>query len=57
VVEVIDRRVPAMTYVGHGIRASIAPLTTSATDPGHQAPLPEARTPAQRLRAPYAEEH
>jgi gamma-glutamylcyclotransferase (GGCT)/AIG2-like uncharacterized protein YtfP len=57
VVEVADRRVSAMTYVGYGIRTSIAPLTPSATDPSHQASLPEAKTPAQRLRAPYAEEH
>jgi gamma-glutamylcyclotransferase (GGCT)/AIG2-like uncharacterized protein YtfP len=56
VVEVADRRVPAMAYVGHGIRASIAPLTTSATNPSCQAARSEARIPAQRLRAPCAEE-
>jgi gamma-glutamylcyclotransferase (GGCT)/AIG2-like uncharacterized protein YtfP len=56
-VEVVDRRVPAMAYVGHGILASIAPWTPSATAPSRQAPLPEARTPDQRFRAPCAEEH
>jgi gamma-glutamylcyclotransferase (GGCT)/AIG2-like uncharacterized protein YtfP len=56
-VEVADRRLPAMTYVGHGIRSSIAALTTPAATPSHQTPLSEARTSAQRLRAPVVEEH
>jgi gamma-glutamylcyclotransferase (GGCT)/AIG2-like uncharacterized protein YtfP len=57
VVEAADRQVPAMTYVGHGIRASIAALTAPSANPSHQAPLSDARTPTQRLRAPFAEEH
>jgi len=57
IVEVADRRVPAMTYVGYGILASVAPLATPAVDPSCWTPLPEARTLAQRLRAPCAEEH
>jgi gamma-glutamylcyclotransferase (GGCT)/AIG2-like uncharacterized protein YtfP len=56
-VEVADRRLPAMTYVGHGIRSSIAALATPAATPSHQTPLSEARTSAQRLRAPVVEEH
>ena len=57
VVEVADRRVPAMTYVGHGIRASIAPLARPWTEPSRRTVHSEARTLAQRLRAPFAEEH
>jgi gamma-glutamylcyclotransferase (GGCT)/AIG2-like uncharacterized protein YtfP len=57
VVEVADRRVPAMTYVGHDIRASIAPPATPSTDLSRRALRSEARTLARRLRAPFAEEH
>jgi gamma-glutamylcyclotransferase (GGCT)/AIG2-like uncharacterized protein YtfP len=57
VVEVADRPVPAMTYVGHGICASVASLATQWTDPSHWECLSEARTPARRLRAPFADEH
>jgi gamma-glutamylcyclotransferase (GGCT)/AIG2-like uncharacterized protein YtfP len=56
-VEVGDRRVSAMTYVGHGIRVSVAPLAARWTDPSHQECLSEARTPARRPRAPYTDEH
>jgi gamma-glutamylcyclotransferase (GGCT)/AIG2-like uncharacterized protein YtfP len=57
VVEVADRRVSAMTYVGHGIRASVAPLSTQWLDPSHWELLSQARTLARRRRAPFAEEH
>jgi gamma-glutamylcyclotransferase (GGCT)/AIG2-like uncharacterized protein YtfP len=36
VVEVADRRVAAMTYVGHSIRASVAPMVARWTDPSRQ---------------------
>jgi gamma-glutamylcyclotransferase (GGCT)/AIG2-like uncharacterized protein YtfP len=57
VVEVSDRRVPAMTYVGHGIRASVAPLSTRWPAPSPWALLSQVRTLARRRRAPFAEEH
>jgi len=57
VVEVADRRVNAMTYVGHGICIAVAPLARSWTEPSRRAVYSEARTLAQRLRAPFAEEH
>jgi|SoiMethySBSTD1v2_1073268.scaffolds.fasta_scaffold62474_4 gamma-glutamylcyclotransferase (GGCT)/AIG2-like uncharacterized protein YtfP len=56
VVEVADRRVPAMTYVGHRIRASVALLATPWADPSRRAVISEAKTLARRLRAPFAEE-
>jgi gamma-glutamylcyclotransferase (GGCT)/AIG2-like uncharacterized protein YtfP len=49
VVEVVDRRVAAVTYVGHAIRASVAP--------GQPEGLYDATTSARRLRAPCADEH
>ena len=48
-VQVVDRRVAAVTYVGHAIRALVAPSQPEG--------LCEARTPARRLRAPFADEH
>jgi gamma-glutamylcyclotransferase (GGCT)/AIG2-like uncharacterized protein YtfP len=57
VVEVADRRVAAMTYVGHGIRASVAPMPARWTDSRHQAFGSEARTPARHLHAAFADEH
>jgi len=48
-VEVVDRRVAAVTYIGHAIRALVAPSQPES--------LYEARTPARRLRAPLADEH
>jgi gamma-glutamylcyclotransferase (GGCT)/AIG2-like uncharacterized protein YtfP len=57
VVEVADRRVAAVTYVGHAIRASVAPMPTRWTDSSQQQDLAETRTPSRRLRAPFADEH
>jgi gamma-glutamylcyclotransferase (GGCT)/AIG2-like uncharacterized protein YtfP len=56
-VEVADRRVSAMTYIGHGIRASVAQVAADGTDPGHRECLSEARTSARRLRAPFTDEY
>jgi gamma-glutamylcyclotransferase (GGCT)/AIG2-like uncharacterized protein YtfP len=56
VVEVADRRVAAVTYVGHGIRVSVAPMPARWTDPSPLEGLSEARTPARCLRAPCADE-
>jgi gamma-glutamylcyclotransferase (GGCT)/AIG2-like uncharacterized protein YtfP len=55
-VEVADRRVTAMTYVGHGIRASVAQMAARWTDSSHREVVSEARTPARRLRAPFVDE-
>jgi hypothetical protein len=49
VVEVVDQRVGAVTYVGHTIRASAAPSQPEG--------LCAARTPAPRPRVPCADEH
>jgi gamma-glutamylcyclotransferase (GGCT)/AIG2-like uncharacterized protein YtfP len=57
VVEVADRRVAAMTYVGHGIRASVAPMPSRWTDSSQQTFRSEARTPARRLLTASADEH
>jgi hypothetical protein len=57
VVEVADRRVAAMTYVGHSIRASVAPTAARRTDPSHRERRAEVRRPARRLRLPFADEH
>ena len=46
VVEVADRRVAAVTYVGHAIRALVAPMPARWTDPSQPEGLSEARTPA-----------
>jgi gamma-glutamylcyclotransferase (GGCT)/AIG2-like uncharacterized protein YtfP len=57
VVEVADRRVAAMAYVGHAIRASVAPRPRQRTDPSQSDPPAETRPPSRRLRAPFADEH
>jgi gamma-glutamylcyclotransferase (GGCT)/AIG2-like uncharacterized protein YtfP len=57
VVEVADRRVAAMTYVGHSIRASVAPLSGRWTDPSQPEVLSDTRAPVRRQRAPFADEH
>jgi hypothetical protein len=49
VVEVVDRRVAAMTYVGHAICASVAPSQLES--------LWAVTTTARRPRAPCADEH
>ena len=49
VVEVVGRRVAAVTYVGRAIRASVAPNQPEG--------LCQARTPARCLPAPFADEH
>jgi hypothetical protein len=49
--------VTAMTYVGHGIRASVAQMTARWSDSSHREVVSEARTPAQRLRAPFVDEY
>ena len=49
VVEVADRRVAAVTYVGHAIRAWLTSCQPES--------LCEVRTPARRLRAHFADEH
>jgi gamma-glutamylcyclotransferase (GGCT)/AIG2-like uncharacterized protein YtfP len=46
VVEVADRQVAAVTYVGLAIRASVAPMPARWTDPSQPEGLSEARTPA-----------
>ena len=56
-VEVADRHVPAMTYVGHGIRASVAQTAARWPNPCHRGFPSEAGTPARRRRAPCADEH
>jgi gamma-glutamylcyclotransferase (GGCT)/AIG2-like uncharacterized protein YtfP len=57
VVEVADRCMSAMTYVGHGIRASGPPVAGCGTAPRQPEDLSEERAPARCLRAPCAEEH
>jgi gamma-glutamylcyclotransferase (GGCT)/AIG2-like uncharacterized protein YtfP len=56
-VEVAGRRMAAMTYVGHGIRASVAEMAAGWMHPSHREFVAEARTPARRLGAPFADEH
>jgi gamma-glutamylcyclotransferase (GGCT)/AIG2-like uncharacterized protein YtfP len=57
VVEVADRRVAAVTYVGHAIRASVAPMPTRWADLSQPEDLVETSIPSRRLRAPFADEH
>ena len=57
VVEVADGQVTAMTYVGHGIRASVAQMPARWTHPSRREFPSEASTPARRRRAPCADEH
>jgi hypothetical protein len=56
-VEVDGTRLSAMTYVGHGIRASVAQTAEQHSAPSHQECFSAAITPARRLRAPCADEH
>jgi gamma-glutamylcyclotransferase (GGCT)/AIG2-like uncharacterized protein YtfP len=56
-VEVADRQVAAVTYVGHAIRASVASMPTRWTDPSQPEDLAETTTPSRCLRAPFADEH
>jgi gamma-glutamylcyclotransferase (GGCT)/AIG2-like uncharacterized protein YtfP len=57
VVEVADRQVVAMTYVGHGICASVAAMPGRWTTPSQPEHLSDARSPGRQLRAPFADEH
>jgi gamma-glutamylcyclotransferase (GGCT)/AIG2-like uncharacterized protein YtfP len=56
-VEVAGRRMSAMTYVGHGIRTSIAQTVAGSTPPSHRESRSEATAPVRRLRAPFADDH
>jgi gamma-glutamylcyclotransferase (GGCT)/AIG2-like uncharacterized protein YtfP len=56
-VEVVGTRLTAMTYVGHGIRASAVYPPVQCNRPSPRAFCPEAATPNRRLRAPFADEH
>jgi hypothetical protein len=56
-VVVADKRVSAMTYVGHGIRASVSPMAEHCTDLSQPEGLSDVRVPARRQRAPCADEH
>jgi gamma-glutamylcyclotransferase (GGCT)/AIG2-like uncharacterized protein YtfP len=56
-VEVVGTRLSAMTYVGHGIRASVPPPSAQQRSASPRASAPEATTPARRLRASFADEH
>jgi gamma-glutamylcyclotransferase (GGCT)/AIG2-like uncharacterized protein YtfP len=57
VVEVADRQVSAMTYIGHGIRTSVAQMPARLAHPSRREFPPETSTPARRRRAPCADEH
>ena len=57
VVEVADRRVAAVTYVGHAIRASVAPMPMPWADPSQPEDLVETSTPSRRLRTLFPDEH
>jgi gamma-glutamylcyclotransferase (GGCT)/AIG2-like uncharacterized protein YtfP len=56
-VEVVGTRLSAMTYVGHGIRASTMYPPAQCSGPSPRECYPEAATPTRRLRAPFADEH
>ncbi len=56
-VQVADRRLAAMTYVGSSIRMSVARPAAGGTVAAHRAFLSEAGTQARRLCAPCADEH
>jgi hypothetical protein len=49
--------VAAVTYVGHAIRASMAPMLARSIAPNQPQELPEVRTTARRLRAPLDDKH
>ncbi len=55
-VEVAGTRLPAMTYVGHGIRASVTHPSAQRSSPSHRELPPEATVPTRRLRPPFADE-
>jgi gamma-glutamylcyclotransferase (GGCT)/AIG2-like uncharacterized protein YtfP len=57
VVAVADSRVSAMTYVGHGIRASVTSMVGRWADLKQPEGLSEASAPTRRWRAPFAAEH
>jgi gamma-glutamylcyclotransferase (GGCT)/AIG2-like uncharacterized protein YtfP len=57
VVEVADRQMSAMTYVGHGIRASVVQMPARLAHPSRRELPPESSTLARRRRAPCADEH
>jgi gamma-glutamylcyclotransferase (GGCT)/AIG2-like uncharacterized protein YtfP len=56
-VEVVGTRRSAMTYVGHGIRASTTYPPTQRSEPSPRECYPEAESPTRRLHAPFADEH
>ena len=57
VVEVADRQVSAMTYVGHGIRASVAQMPARRAHPSRRESPSEASIPARRRPTSCADEH
>jgi gamma-glutamylcyclotransferase (GGCT)/AIG2-like uncharacterized protein YtfP len=57
VVAVADSRVSAMTYVGHGIRASVTSMVGRWADLKQPEGLSEASAPTRRWRAPFSTEH
>jgi gamma-glutamylcyclotransferase (GGCT)/AIG2-like uncharacterized protein YtfP len=56
-VEVAGTRLSAMTYVGHGIRASVTPPSFHHNNPSHRQLCTAATTSTRRLRAPFVDEH
>jgi gamma-glutamylcyclotransferase (GGCT)/AIG2-like uncharacterized protein YtfP len=57
VVAVADSRVSAMTYVGHGIRASVTSMLGRWANLKQPEGLSEASAPTRRWRAPFSAEH
>jgi gamma-glutamylcyclotransferase (GGCT)/AIG2-like uncharacterized protein YtfP len=57
VVTVANRQVSAMTYVGHGIRASVTSMTGRWTGLYRPEGLSDPRASTRGLHAPYADEH
>ena len=55
-VEVVGTRLPAMTYVGHGIRAAATHPPTQCSGPSPRELCPEAQMPTRRLCAPFSHE-
>jgi hypothetical protein len=56
-VEVAGTRLPAMTYVGQRIRASVTQPSALWTPGSQLETCAEATTLTRRLRAPFADEH
>ena len=56
-VETVGTRLSAMTYVGHGIRASTTYPPAQRSEPSPRECCPDAESPSWRLRAPFADEH